>query len=242
MAKTDDVVLLDERRRHVVLGRQRVRGAEHDVRAAGLERPRQVGGLGRDVQAGRDAVAGQRLLALEALADRGEHRHLPVGPRDPADALGGEGQVLDVVALVWWPSALFSLESSVRHAASSRSCFRCSQSTQRCGRRSPWSQVSTLGPERRTRGAAALRTRRRRARRRSARAARAASAAGRARQRRRAGTRRGPRRHDEPERLEVAQHPRRPARLVSRLSDRHPSIGQTLPQVWQGCDSVLSRP
>ena len=49
----------------------------------GLQRPHEVRGLGRDVQARRDAVAAQRLLALEALADRGEHRHLPVGPLDP---------------------------------------------------------------------------------------------------------------------------------------------------------------
>ena len=64
-----------------------------------FERAREVGGLGRDVQAGGDAVAGERLLALEALADRREHRHLPVGPLDPADALGGEGEILHVVAL-----------------------------------------------------------------------------------------------------------------------------------------------
>jgi DNA-binding transcriptional MerR regulator len=41
----------------------------------------------------------ERLLALEALADRGEHRHLPVGPLDPALPLGGERQVLHVVTL-----------------------------------------------------------------------------------------------------------------------------------------------
>ena len=94
-----DVVLVDERRGDVVLRRERVRRAEHDVRAARLERAREVRRLGRDVQAGGDAVAGERLLALEALADRGEHRHLPVGPLDPAHALGREREVLHVVAL-----------------------------------------------------------------------------------------------------------------------------------------------
>src|SRR5262249_18308846 len=64
-----------------------------------LERPHQVRGLARDVQARGDAVAGQRLLLHEAVADRGEHRHLPVGPLDPRDALGGERQILDVVSL-----------------------------------------------------------------------------------------------------------------------------------------------
>ena len=99
IANDRDAVLLDERRRDVVLGRERVRRAEHDVGAAGLERAHQVRGLGGDVQAGGDAVAGERLLALEALADRGQHRHLPVGPLDPPHALGGERQVLDVVSL-----------------------------------------------------------------------------------------------------------------------------------------------
>ena len=95
-----DAVLVDERRGDVVLGRQRVGRAEHDVRAAGLERAHQVRRLGRHVQARRDAVAGERLLGLEPLADRGQHRHLPVGPLDPPHAFGGERQVFDVVSLV----------------------------------------------------------------------------------------------------------------------------------------------
>ena len=65
-----DPVCVDERRGDVVLGRERVRGAEHDLGAARLERPHEVRGLGRDMEAGGDAVAGERLLALEALADR----------------------------------------------------------------------------------------------------------------------------------------------------------------------------
>ena len=103
-----DVVLVDERRGDVVLRRERVRRAEHDVRAAGLQRPHQVRGLGRHVEARRDAVAGQRLLALEPLADRGEHRHLPVGPLDAPHALGGERQVLYVVSRVVANAILFS--------------------------------------------------------------------------------------------------------------------------------------
>jgi hypothetical protein len=85
-----DVELLDERGRDVVLRRERVRGAEDDVGTARFEGAHQVRGLARDVQAGRDAVAGQRLLVLEALADRGEHGHLPVGPGDPARPFGCE--------------------------------------------------------------------------------------------------------------------------------------------------------
>ena len=67
-----DVVLVDERRGDVVLGRERVGRAEHDVRAAGLERAHQVRGLGGHVQAGGDAVAGERLLALRSA--RGSRR------------------------------------------------------------------------------------------------------------------------------------------------------------------------
>ncbi len=115
-----DVVLVDERRGDVVLRGQRVRRAEHDVRAAGLQRARQVGGLGGDVQAGRDAVARQRLLGLEALPDRGEHRHLPVGPRDPPHSLGGERQILHVVTLGGCQVNLFSL--GVRRPGAVRAC------------------------------------------------------------------------------------------------------------------------
>ena len=48
------------------------------------ERAHQVGGLGGDMQAGGDAQAGQRPFGREALADGGQHRHLAVGPLDPA--------------------------------------------------------------------------------------------------------------------------------------------------------------
>ena len=85
-------VLLDQRRRDVVLGGERVGGAEHHVGAAGLERAHEVGGLGGDVQAGADAHALERLLAREALADGGQHRHLHVGPLDAQHALGREGR------------------------------------------------------------------------------------------------------------------------------------------------------
>ena len=91
-----DVVLLDEGGGDVVLGRERVRRAEHDVGTSGLEGPHQVRRLARDVQARRDAVAGKRLLALEPIADRGQHRHLPVGPLDPVQAFGRKRHVLHI--------------------------------------------------------------------------------------------------------------------------------------------------
>src|SRR5439155_4124215 len=88
-------------------------------------------------QAGRDAVAGERLLALEALPDRGQHRHLPVGPLDPADTLGRQGQVLYVESL----GGCHSLCLSRRQATSRSSCFRCSHSS--ASRSIPASQEST---------------------------------------------------------------------------------------------------
>ena len=97
----------DERRRDVVLGRQRVARREDDLGAAGLERAHQVGRLGRDVEAGADAQAVERPLALEALADQAQDGHLALGPLDPADALGGEAEVGDVVGrrMCWrWSS------------------------------------------------------------------------------------------------------------------------------------------
>ena len=93
-----DAVLLDEGRGDVVLCGQRVRCAEHDVRASGLESAREVRGLGRHVQARRYALPREGLLLLESFPDRGQHRHLPVGPSDPAHAFCGERQVLDIMA------------------------------------------------------------------------------------------------------------------------------------------------
>jgi hypothetical protein len=85
-----DAVLRDERGSNVILRRQRVAGGEDDLRPAGLERPHQVGGLGRDVETGTDAEAVERPVALEALADETEDRHLSLGPLDAPDALGGQ--------------------------------------------------------------------------------------------------------------------------------------------------------
>ena len=64
-----DPVRVDERGRDIVLRRERIRGAQDDIGAARLEGAHQVCGLGGDVQAGRDAVAVEGLLALEALAN-----------------------------------------------------------------------------------------------------------------------------------------------------------------------------
>ena len=92
-----DPVVGHERRRHVVLRRERVGGGEDDLRSAGLERAHQVGGLGRDVEAGADAQPGQRLLGREPLADEAQDRHLALRPLDPPASLGGQAEVGHVV-------------------------------------------------------------------------------------------------------------------------------------------------
>ena len=90
-------VLLDERGGDVVLGAERVAGAQHHVGAAGRQGAHEVGRLGGDVQAGADAHARERLLGREALADGLEHRHVHVGPLDAQHALGRQADVFDVV-------------------------------------------------------------------------------------------------------------------------------------------------
>jgi hypothetical protein len=146
------VVLLDERRGDVVLGGERVRRAQDDVGAAGLERAHQVGGLGGDVQARRDAVAGERLLPLEALPDRGQHRHLPIGPFDAAHALCGERQVLDVESF----RGCHRFPSVVRRRGAARAC--AAPIRPRRGRR--WRRGSRPRPPgAQARGAAGPRTR-----------------------------------------------------------------------------------
>ncbi len=82
-----DAVILHQAGRDVVLGRQRVGGAQQEVGAAGLQGLGQVGGLGRDVQTGRHPHPGQRLFLLETLADRPQDRHVALGPLDPFPAV-----------------------------------------------------------------------------------------------------------------------------------------------------------
>ena len=80
--------------------------ARYDLGAAGLERPHQVRGLGRDVEARADAQPVERPLALEALADEAQDGHLPLRPLDAADALGREAEIGDVVRReAVWPLA-----------------------------------------------------------------------------------------------------------------------------------------
>ncbi len=92
-----DLVAVHEGRRRVVLGRERVRGAEGELGPAGLERQHQHRGLGRHVQARAEADALERLLLGEALADLAEDGHELLGPLDLEPARRREREVLHVV-------------------------------------------------------------------------------------------------------------------------------------------------
>ncbi len=93
-----DPVLLDQGRRYVVLRRERIRGAEDDVGPARVRACAPGWRSPGHVEAGGDTKTVERPLALEALADGRQHRHLPVGPRDPGHADGREREILHVVA------------------------------------------------------------------------------------------------------------------------------------------------
>ena len=80
----------------IVLGRERVRGAQHDARPAGLEGPHQIGGFGSDVQAGRHAQALERFGAGKLLAHLAQHRHVLVGPVYAFLARSGQAEIFDI--------------------------------------------------------------------------------------------------------------------------------------------------
>ena len=81
---------MNQSRGHVVLGAERVGGAEGGFSAAGLQGADQVGGFGGHMQAGADAEAVERSLLLEAPPDALQHGHGLVRPLDTADAVVGK--------------------------------------------------------------------------------------------------------------------------------------------------------
>src|SRR5690606_2234151 len=93
----------------VILGRERVGRAEDDIGAAGLERDREIGGLGRDVEAGGETMAGKRLLTGEALTDLPEYGHLALRPFGAEAPLVGEGEIANVVLQIGSGRHPFSL-------------------------------------------------------------------------------------------------------------------------------------
>ena len=76
-----------ERGRHVVLGRERIRGAERDLRSASLERQHEVRGLRRDVETRGDAPAFERLFLFEPGAHLAKDGHFTPVPARSATML-----------------------------------------------------------------------------------------------------------------------------------------------------------
>ena len=91
-------VIGDERRGRVVLGRERVGGAEEKVRSSRREGASEVRGLGGDVETRRQSRAGEGLLLLESLPDLAQHRHARLGPFDLELPGRREREVPDVMA------------------------------------------------------------------------------------------------------------------------------------------------
>ena len=83
--------------RHIVLGRERIRGAQRHGGPPVTEGEHEVGGLGGDVETGGDRQPFQRLFLEKALPDRLQHRHPAPGPLDAAGTLRGEVGIGDVV-------------------------------------------------------------------------------------------------------------------------------------------------
>ena len=94
--RVDADALVHQCRGDVVLGGERVGGAEHRVGAAGLERLHQRGGFAGDVHASGDANAGQRPLPRESLPDDPQDGHRSGCPIDAPATRLREFRVLDV--------------------------------------------------------------------------------------------------------------------------------------------------
>src|SRR5665811_832292 len=92
-----DAVFLDQRRRRIILGAQRVGGAKDDIGTTSLECACQVGGLGGYVQTCGNAYPRQRLLFFKTLAYGGQHLHSLVDELDLQLAFFSKTHIFDVV-------------------------------------------------------------------------------------------------------------------------------------------------
>src|SRR5271165_1329470 len=91
-----NVMVADEAGSHVILRGQWVRGAKHHVGSAVAQADREIRGLRRNVQAGRNADALQWLILDEFLADNLQHFHGLVRPLNALLSQVGQFYVLDV--------------------------------------------------------------------------------------------------------------------------------------------------
>ncbi len=125
-----------DRGRGVVLGREDVAGDPADLGAERGQRLDQHGGLDRHVQRAHDAGALQRLRSGELLAGLHQAGHLVLGQADLLAAELGQGEVGDLEVGVGTGLGGAHAVSGVgwgcraRTAASSFSCFSCSKRSQ----------------------------------------------------------------------------------------------------------------
>ena len=94
-----NLIVLDQRCRDIVLGRQRIGSAEQHVGAAGFESLHQVRGLGGDMQTSRKTHAAQRLFLGEAFFNPLQHRHILAGPENPLAPAIGQTHIFYIVFL-----------------------------------------------------------------------------------------------------------------------------------------------
>ncbi len=97
--KHRDFVLRNQRRRHVILGGQRIGSGYHNIRAACLQSAHQIRRFGGYVHAGCHSDALERTFLAEAFLERGQYGHFPRGPIHAAPAALGQVDVFDVIIL-----------------------------------------------------------------------------------------------------------------------------------------------
>ena len=90
-------VIRNQTRGHIILRREGIRSDQHRLCATGLQRARQVSRLSRNVRAGHEAHAAQRLLRGKSLANQTQHGHLALSPINAPLSLRRERNILDVM-------------------------------------------------------------------------------------------------------------------------------------------------
>ncbi len=88
---------LHQCRRHVVLRRQRVGGAQRHLGPQVTQRQHEVGGLGGHVQTGGHGPSGEWLVAGGVVSHLGQDRHAAGSPLDTEEAVRGQIAIFDVV-------------------------------------------------------------------------------------------------------------------------------------------------
>ena len=84
-------VVTDKRRRHIILGAERIAGTQCQVSAASYQGTGQVSRLGRNVQTTGHANTLERLFFLKPLSDGSQDGHLFLSPFDSVTSLFGQG-------------------------------------------------------------------------------------------------------------------------------------------------------